>query len=851
MTETALRYLLPFTSTYNYTGRAASEAWVSRQNLQDLYQKILVLDLEFALDKKVEQDLWNHAFKNQISTLQTQVKDKQNPKRGEIQASLNLFLETASGFYLFLLQELCSAFKLDVPFRRKSSHYGILQEYGPIMNKIRSPKRSSCYYVCQHCLVHLGDIARYRQQISEARTYYKHASNLVAYNGQPYNQLAILEAAKGDKLSTVFFYVRSICVKHPFPVANTNLEKFFSKLAKDPVDSKGKLALNDFLLKFLQFHALIHCCTDYHSASTLSERLLSSLPMHISSASFSAYQLVQVTCINLFAIQFARKRSANNSLDESFEKAEDNPSSFSELIVLFNASFVEILLHNTPKHESKAREFLTLPAIKVLIQWLHSDQQMLANDAFKNSTIWINLSKLLNNLQFLTQTEMVDQLQKYKSMPLTEDFDLRCFLPICKAHSDFVFGGQPSSDSADLEMRLRCHRLVKFGMSICEEQPSLNLLNVQTLKSCRLHFSAPTALVKVIPGVDADSMHEKKSLRQNVAIQAILLSKAKRDDSSKAPDVAPPQITIKPRPPSASMHPLSTPVRPPSTRPPPPNPVPNPPDRAPYYNFNHYNSERIPFPASQRDVMPLRLANPSFPPPPPPQIMPPQLRYSQPPPPQRSIQDLINHTRNPPPKFHLNNSYQIPSDLPTPGGHPYSVDPSPPHSPQQRTPGKPKYPVYPNNNPSGADDRPHNLLNQFFHMGPETPFQREIPNAALNNSKDSAFGPPRNDDQRSSAVTSTYSLFSQTPWLPKAETSPFSSNNSSLSATPDPFNSDSASTFGGGLAYGQNQTWSQRPSDSPDRHQASSPLESLWSGGPSPLEKLLEVQRSQREAPPP
>lgn len=55
----------------------------------------------------------------------------------------------------------------------------------------------------------------------------------VCSSGQPYNQLAILEAAKGNKLSTVFYYVRSIAVKHPFPVASTNLEKFFNKLVRD------------------------------------------------------------------------------------------------------------------------------------------------------------------------------------------------------------------------------------------------------------------------------------------------------------------------------------------------------------------------------------------------------------------------------------------------------------------------------------------------------------------------------------------------------------------------------------------------------------------------------------------
>ena len=38
--------------------RGANEAWVSRQALQDVYQKLLVMDLEYALDKKVEQDLY-------------------------------------------------------------------------------------------------------------------------------------------------------------------------------------------------------------------------------------------------------------------------------------------------------------------------------------------------------------------------------------------------------------------------------------------------------------------------------------------------------------------------------------------------------------------------------------------------------------------------------------------------------------------------------------------------------------------------------------------------------------------------------------------------------------------------
>ena len=54
----------------------SNEAWISQQQLQRVYQQVLILDLEYALDKKVEQDLWNHGFKNFIGSLQTLAKDK-------------------------------------------------------------------------------------------------------------------------------------------------------------------------------------------------------------------------------------------------------------------------------------------------------------------------------------------------------------------------------------------------------------------------------------------------------------------------------------------------------------------------------------------------------------------------------------------------------------------------------------------------------------------------------------------------------------------------------------------------------------------------------------------------------
>lgn len=44
-------------ATITDSGKSISELWVTRQRLEDLYKRLLLMDLEYALDKKVEQDL--------------------------------------------------------------------------------------------------------------------------------------------------------------------------------------------------------------------------------------------------------------------------------------------------------------------------------------------------------------------------------------------------------------------------------------------------------------------------------------------------------------------------------------------------------------------------------------------------------------------------------------------------------------------------------------------------------------------------------------------------------------------------------------------------------------------------
>lgn len=147
---------------------------------------------------------------------------------------------------------------------RKSYVYGCISPWKAV-EKLSAPHKSSCFYACQYCLVHLGDIARYRNQNKQAELFYRHAVSLSPSSGQPYNQLALLEASRGDKLGTVFHYVRSVAVKHPFPVASANLAKTLSSALNDNtlnIEGKTKLISQEYITVFLKLHGVLYSLGD-------------------------------------------------------------------------------------------------------------------------------------------------------------------------------------------------------------------------------------------------------------------------------------------------------------------------------------------------------------------------------------------------------------------------------------------------------------------------------------------------------------------------------------------------------------------------------------------------------------
>lgn len=447
-----------------------NDAWVCQQQLQKIYQQVLILDLEYALDRKVEQELWNLGFKNYIATLQSQAKDRKNPKRGESQALLSWCLEAASGFYLTLLQEICTVFDLDLPFRRKGYVYGCTSPWKAV-EKLSPPHKSSCFYACQYCLVHLGDIARYRNESKQAEMFYRHAVSLSPSSGQPYNQLALLEASRGDKLGTVFHYTRSVAVKHPFPVAMANLATTLSSALNDKsfnIDGKTKLNSQEYIAVFLKLHGIIHNFGDLKLACLYSKQLTETLTALVATESFSPWMLIQMLVINLYALQHATGAGTDNTELLKNEQLTNDEKLARDCILDLIAGTLSALLLPVYTIKNSIIEYFALPSIKLCLDWINIKPMVLEEVAFTSRLqIWPSLCVLLNALQNCVVDFKHDE---YAVVPLPEDRDLQGFLPLEKSFENLRFTNTALEGDIITLNKLRAVRILHLGRCLAQNR---------------------------------------------------------------------------------------------------------------------------------------------------------------------------------------------------------------------------------------------------------------------------------------------------------------------------------------------------------------------------------------------
>lgn len=427
----------------------------SRARLRDIYRSLLVSDLELALDQKIEQDLWNNCFKNPINELLEAQRSSASKAEFKQESAFNYteLLESAYAFYLQLLDDICEAYSLQLPNRATDRQLKLMP---CVQDNSRAedtplPRATSSLYIAQHCLIHLGDVARYRHKQKMADSFYRKASHLVPSSGHPYNQLAILAATSPDNLQTVYYYFRAIYVKCPFPVSKDNLCRQLEKViksAKSKVNKKpSQISILELIRLFLKFQALCFLKRKDNFSETKS-CLLQAMEFHRSlGSSLSRRQLLQMSFITI----------------ANYHRAVTNDFELHEEMLDFLLEYLDILIRlpvDPQRH---------LPSVLTILQFFQQNLQFLKNN---KSRTWINLASRLNNT--LPSKWGPSWEPKIKLLP--EDLDFKGWT-LWKMPSKESIIGQVSSESDQADARAERILYISWQIAHSKEQEILKLEN--------------------------------------------------------------------------------------------------------------------------------------------------------------------------------------------------------------------------------------------------------------------------------------------------------------------------------------------------------------------------------------
>ena len=535
-------------------------SWKQLQELQKLYKKLLLSDIEYSLEKKIEIDLWNYCFKDYISFLQLQLKNDKNDVKDktmnspssvlqhssqggvrrateivgvDLNITLQWFLEMANGFFILLLEEICTTFKLQFSFLQRNNgyHHPISDCNEMIGNARKQQLKEKLNYICQFCLVHLGDIARYRNDTKQAETYYRQAIEVSPTSGQAYNQIGLLQAVAGNSLSSISYYARSIALTHPFPAASANLTKMYENMSSK-IHDKQSIDKSNFTDEFLKFHALLHAARSLHVAHELCSSLNEAITSLIATESLTNLQLLQMTTISIF--QFERISGQLSSLSSNCEPIKAENLSLEENIIrklviesiagMLNAFLLPVY---TLMQGKSLLKYFALPATKILLDWITINPQTLQEVGFlKRLQIWPSLCKVLNELSIYTEIDHnelnVFDLEFY---PLPEDYDLRSYLPLHKRLSAYRHRSvtRPKTVDSNTVYALRAKRMIELGkiistIKIGEGQSIIKVIKVhegesevERFESSEIHVSPKNIVDDVLKDIKNLKLDERFS----------------------------------------------------------------------------------------------------------------------------------------------------------------------------------------------------------------------------------------------------------------------------------------------------------------------------------------------------
>ncbi|XP_063802961.1 nonsense-mediated mRNA decay factor SMG5 isoform X2 [Pseudophryne corroboree] len=186
--------------------------------------------------RKAEEVLWRKVYYEVIQLIKTNKKHIHS--RSALECAYRTHLIAGVGFYQHLLLYIQSHYQLELQCCIDWTHVT-----DPLIGckKLVSASAKEMEWAqmaCHRCLVYLGDLARYQNELALVDTeklaerFYCQALTVVPQIGMPFNQLGTLAGSKYYHVEATYCYLRCIQSEVSFEGAYGNLKRLYDKAAK-------------------------------------------------------------------------------------------------------------------------------------------------------------------------------------------------------------------------------------------------------------------------------------------------------------------------------------------------------------------------------------------------------------------------------------------------------------------------------------------------------------------------------------------------------------------------------------------------------------------------------------------
>lgn len=281
----------------------AEKQAAARVKLCEAYSDIFLRNPKLALEQQLQDRLWRNCFYRHISDQRREL-SRRKKRRQNLEETKQKFSQTLSeaiSLYAYIIAEYLGFIEPELSSSQQSvDESPELDERG----------EEAVVTILHKFEIYLGDLHRYKDEYKEAARHYERAILWAPGQGNPYNQMAVLEQLNESSCTALYWYARSIMASgKPFETSSSNVERLFLAnrkwLKENPTDgiptktadkAKKSAALKRFNAGFvdLQFElrmsdkpeagaknsmeervdAFIYSLADFLSTSSLGDTLL-------------------------------------------------------------------------------------------------------------------------------------------------------------------------------------------------------------------------------------------------------------------------------------------------------------------------------------------------------------------------------------------------------------------------------------------------------------------------------------------------------------------------------------------------------------------------------------------------